>query len=155
VTGRVSLGRARLAGLAWYGCVILLVLFFWCGQAAAHQVNLSTARLTVGADRVVDVEVAMKGSDVDRAAGTSVYDTQTGLVRPDALAAGSAKVADYIAAHSAILAGDGGMCRPDPSTVSPDGDGVVTHTRWSCAQESGRLRYRSWSIRRLMLARWC
>ena len=39
----------------------------------------------------------MKGSDVDRVAGTNVYDTQTGLVRPDALAAASAKVADYVA----------------------------------------------------------
>ena len=48
----------------------------------------------------------MKGSDVDRVAGTNVYDTQTGLVRPDALAAVSAKVADYVGAHSAVLAGD-------------------------------------------------
>lgn len=135
--------RAALAGLARCGCVALFVLFFWFEQAAAHQVNLSTARITVGADRVVDVDVSMKGSDVDRVAGTNVYDTQTGLVRPDALAAASAKVADYVAAHSTVLAGDGGACRPDPRTVSPDGDGVIVHTRWSCAQESGRLRYRS------------
>ncbi len=34
-------------------------------------------------------------------------------------------------------------CSADPSTVSADGDGVVVHTRWSCAQQSGPLRYRS------------
>ena len=104
---------------------------------------MSTAHINIGADRVVDVDVAMKGSDVDRVAGTNVYDTQTGLVRPDALAAVSAKVADYVGAHTAVLAGDDGKCSSDPSTVSADGDGVVVHTRWSCAQESGRLRYRS------------
>jgi hydrogenase/urease accessory protein HupE len=135
--GRVGLGR--FPGLALFGCALFLLFF---SHAGAHQINLSTARLTVGADRVVDVEIAMKGSDVDRVAGTSVFDTQTGLVRPDALAAVSAKVADYIAAHSAVLAGDD-TCRADPSVVSPDADGVVVRTRWSCAQEGGRLRYRS------------
>jgi hydrogenase/urease accessory protein HupE len=134
--------RGALAGVAHFGCVVLLVLF-WCGHAAAHQVNLSTAHINIGADRVVDVDIAMKGSDVDRVTGTNVYDTQTGLVRPDALAAASAKVADYFAAHSAVLAGDERTCSSDPSTVSPDGDGVVVHTRWSCAQQSGPLRYRS------------
>jgi len=126
----------------WYHTVAFLILCLWSEQAAAHQVNLSTARITVGADRVVRVDIAMKGSDFDRLAGTNVYDTQTGLVRPDTLAAVSAKVADYVAAHSAVLAGDK-TCRSDPGSVSSDGDGVVVQTRWSCAQESGRLRYRS------------
>jgi hydrogenase/urease accessory protein HupE len=141
----VDLGRVGLGGWALYGLVALFSWsgFFWFGPAAAHQVNLSTARITVGADRVVDVDIAMKGSDVDRVAGTNVYDTQTGLVRPDALAAVSAKVADYIARHSAVLAGDDKRCSPDPSTVSPDADGVAIRTRWSCEQEGGRMRYRS------------
>ena len=134
--------HGALAGVAHFACLALVVLFC-SGPAAAHQVNLSTAHINIGADRVVDVDVAMKGSDVDRVAGTSVYDTQTGLVRPDALAAVSAKVADYVGAHTAVLVGDAGKCSSDPSTVSADGDGVVVHTRWSCAEQSGRLRYRS------------
>jgi hydrogenase/urease accessory protein HupE len=135
--------HARLAGSAICFVIVAFVTCLWCGHAAAHQVNLSTARITVGADRVVDVDVAMKGSDVDRVAGTNVYDTQTGLVRPEALADVSAKVADYVVAHSAVLAAEGRTCRPEPSTVSADADGVAVHTRWSCAGESGRLRYRS------------
>jgi len=143
--GRIGLGRAALARLALYGLIVLVFWsgFFWSGHAAAHQVNLSTARITVGADRMVDVDIAMKGSDVDRVAGTDVYDAQTGLVRPDALAAVSAKVADYIARHSTVSAGEARACSAEPSTVSPDADGVVVHTRWSCAQESGRMSYRS------------
>jgi hydrogenase/urease accessory protein HupE len=138
--GRTSLGCAGLAGLACYGAV---ALFFCSGDATAHQVNLSTTRITVGADRVVDVEVAMKGSDVDRAVGTNISDAQTGLVLPDALAAAATKVADYVVTHSAVLAADGRTCRPQPSTVSPDADGVSVRTSWSCAEERGRLRYRS------------
>src|SRR6185369_16349718 len=48
--------------------------------AAAHQVNISTARVEVRPDRVVAVEIALKGSDVDRLAGTHVFDEQSGTV---------------------------------------------------------------------------
>ena len=44
----------------------------------AHQVNLSTARVELRPQRLVAVEVALKGSDVDRLAGTHVFDAQTG-----------------------------------------------------------------------------
>jgi hydrogenase/urease accessory protein HupE len=141
MTGRSGLGRGGFAGLASFVCIAFYFLLL-SHHAAAHQINLSIARIIVGVDRVVDVEIAIKGSDVDRVAGTNVFDTQTGLVRADALAAASAKVADYIAAHSAVLAGDE-KCRADPSAISPDEDGVAVHTRWSCEQDGGRLRYRS------------
>jgi hydrogenase/urease accessory protein HupE len=134
---------AGLARSALYHAITLLIILFWFAHAVAHQVNLSTARITIGADGAVDVDVAMKGSDVDRVAGTNVYDTQTGLVRPDALAAYSAEIASYIATHSSVLAGDGRRCGSEPSSVSPDGDGVVVHTRWSCGPDSDRLRYHS------------
>jgi hydrogenase/urease accessory protein HupE len=123
--------------------IAFAMLAVWPGTAAAHQINLSTARITINADRTVDVDIAMKGSDVDRVAGTGVYDSQTGLVRPDALAAASAKVAGYIAAHSAVLTADGARCRASDSAVAPDDDGVVVHISWSCGQDSGALRYRS------------
>jgi hypothetical protein len=45
-----------------------------------HQINLSNVRVELQADRVVKVEVALKGSDADRAAGTKVFDEQSGLV---------------------------------------------------------------------------
>ncbi|MFL5251900.1 MAG: HupE/UreJ family protein [Rhodopila sp.] len=129
--------------MAAFAFVALVLLALWPEAAAAHQVNLSTARITVRADGIVDVDIAMKGSDVDRVAGTSVYDTQTGLVRPDALTAASARVAGYIVVHSAVLDSDGGRCNASDSTVAPDADGVAVHTAWSCGQDSGPLRYRS------------
>jgi len=141
--------RGNFAGTASHAVTASVLVVFWvlvvvwAGAASAHQVNLSTARITVNADHAVDVDVAMKGSDVDRAAGTSVYDTQTGLVRPDALAAASARIAGYIAAHSAVLAADGGRCHAGPAAVAPDDDGVVVRTSWSCGPGSDPLRYHS------------
>jgi hydrogenase/urease accessory protein HupE len=130
---------ARLAAVL----VVLAAAALWCGPAAAHQINLSNARITVSSDRSVDVEVAMKGSDVDRTAGTTVFDAATGLVRPNALAAASASVAAYVAGHAVVFGANGGHCRPGAGVVSADQDGVVIRTRWSCAGVAGQLRYRS------------
>src|SRR5262249_27572844 len=71
--------------------------------AQAHQVNLSSARIAIGPDRTVTVEVAMKGSDVDRVAGTSVYDKSADRVRRAAFAASAAPILAYIRGHTAVL----------------------------------------------------
>jgi hydrogenase/urease accessory protein HupE len=111
--------------------------------AHAHQVNLSTARIVVAHDRSVDVEIALKGSDVDRAAGTFVFDNATGLVRPAALAAAAAPVTGYVRGHTALTGAEGVSCRSGAGEVVPDGDGVVVRMRWFCADASDPLRYRS------------
>jgi hydrogenase/urease accessory protein HupE len=111
--------------------------------AQAHQINLTTARLALGADRTVEVEVAMRGSDADRAARTRVFDDASGLVRPGALAASVAPIVAYIKAHTAVLGANGVLCRPGADEVTPDGDGVMVRVAWSCAGVAGPLRYRS------------
>ena len=124
--------------------LVALVSFVGCSIAAqAHQINLTNARLVVLADRTVDVEVAMKGSDADRAVGTKVFDDATGLVQPAALAAASAPIAAYIETHTALLGEDGASCRPGAAKVAPDGDGVVVRVPWVCAGVADPLRYRS------------
>jgi hypothetical protein len=68
--------------------LVALASILGCSIAAhAHQINLTSARLRVSPDRTVEVEIAMKGSDADRVAGTRVFDDSTGLVRPAALTA--------------------------------------------------------------------
>jgi hydrogenase/urease accessory protein HupE len=114
-----------------------------CGSGEAHQINLSRARVVVNPGRTVDVEVAMKGSDVDRVAATKVSDERTGLVYPQALAAAAPAIAAYITSHAVVLGAKGALCRPGPSAVSPDQDGVIVRTRWDCAGIAGPLRYRS------------
>ena len=59
---------------------VLFAIGAFAPPAAAHQINLSNARVELEADRAVNVEVALKGSDVDRVAGTDVFEQQSGLV---------------------------------------------------------------------------
>jgi len=113
------------------------------GAAQAHQVNLSSARIIIDQDRAVEVKIALRGSDVDRVAGTSVFDDATGLVLPAALAAAAAPVAAYVTRHTAVTDADGVSCRPGAAGVAPDGDGVVIRIAWLCAGASDPLRYRS------------
>ena len=53
---------------SWATAVLAGLLVFWgmciCNVAAAHQVNLTSARIVLGPDRTVDVDIALKGSDV-------------------------------------------------------------------------------------------
>jgi hydrogenase/urease accessory protein HupE len=109
----------------------------------AHQINLTNARIAIGPDRTVDVEIAMKGSDVDRVAGTKVYDAVANRVRPAALAAAAAPILAYIRAHTAVVGGDGAICPSGTGTVAPDGDGVVVRIPWSCAGVADPITYRS------------
>lgn len=114
-----------------------------CRAALAHQVNLTSARIVPGSGRTVDVEVSLKGSDVDRVVGSHVFNLQTGLVDPGALASASGAVAAYVRAHTVVLGNGDEACRAGPASVAPDQDGVAVRMRWSCADVPGRLRYRS------------
>ena len=123
--------------------VILVLLLGGTIGAEAHQIDLTNARLVVSPDRTVEVEVAMRGSDVDRAVGTRVFDDASDLVQPSALAASSAPIVAYIEAHTAVLGADGRVCRPAPGGVTSEGDGVVVRIPWLCADVADPLRYRS------------
>jgi hydrogenase/urease accessory protein HupE len=111
--------------------------------ARAHQVNLSTARVTLGEDRVVAVEVALKGSDADRLAGTHIFDTQRDEVDPALAAASAAPIMAYISTHVAVTGLDGTACVPGTAKLAPDGDGVIFRNIFSCRNVTGDIVYRS------------
>jgi len=87
--------------------------------------------------------VAMKGDDADRVAHSHIVDDATGLVRGDALAHATAAIGAYVSANAVILGENGQLCDPDRPTVTPDNDGVDVRVRWSCASQTGKLRYRN------------
>ena len=125
---------------------ILCVLAVAIGTAApapAHQMNLSIARIAIGSDRSVTVAVTMKGSDIDRAAGTHVFDALSGLVRLEALSAAAAAIGGYTTQHSVVVGRYGTHCRPGSAEVQPDDDGVLVRVRWDCADVTDPLLYRS------------
>lgn len=111
--------------------------------AQAHQVNLSTARVTLGSDRGVAVEVGLKGSDADRLAGTSIFDAKRDQVDPALVAASAAPIIGYVNAHITVTGADGKPCLPGTATLVPDGDGVIFRNRFSCADVGGDIVYRS------------
>jgi hydrogenase/urease accessory protein HupE len=133
---------ARLGtGIAQLGAVILTILA--AVPANAHQINLTMASIVTNPDRTVDVEVSMKGGDVDRVAHSHIVDDASGLVREDALSGAAARIGAYVIAHAVILGEDGQLCESGHPTAAPDKDGVAIRTRWSCAAERGQLRYRN------------
>ena len=112
-------------------------------SAQAHQVNLSTARVTMGADRIVAAEVALKGSDADRLASTKVFDMQRDSVDPAQVAASAQQIIAYVSAHVAVTGRDGTPCAPGKAVLLPDGDGVVFRNIFSCGHVTGDILYRS------------
>jgi hydrogenase/urease accessory protein HupE len=135
-----------VSGLRAGAALALLILVAMGASAlpaAAHQINLSNARVELGPDRVVNVEVALKGSDVDRVAGTNVFEQISGLVDAARLAASKAPVAAYVSAHAVVQGADGAPCKAGPADVAPDQDGVIVRIVWSCQGVEGDLVYRS------------
>ena len=132
--------RLRAACLA---IAMALAMGGFAGKAAAHQINLSNARVELSPDRIASLEIALKGSDVDRVAGTHVFDDKSGLVDPARLAAAAAPIARYLTAHAVVEGADGRPCKAGPVALAPDQDGVVARFTWSCGDVAGDLVYRS------------
>jgi hydrogenase/urease accessory protein HupE len=130
--------RAALVLPAVFVCLIAIG-----ATAQAHQVNLSTARVELRPDRSVAVQVALKGSDADRLAGTQVYDAQKDITDPAKVAASAGAIAAYVSGHVGVAGADGKECARGPPAVAPDGDGVIVHIEFSCRDVPGDLVYRS------------
>jgi hydrogenase/urease accessory protein HupE len=128
------LSRTLLAGVIALGAVV---------AAQAHQVNLSTARVTLESDRSVNVEVGLKGSDADRLAGTRIFNAQRDQVDPALVAASATPIIAYVTAHIAVTGADGKACVPGTAALVPDGDGVIFRSRFSCRDVGGDIVYRS------------
>jgi hydrogenase/urease accessory protein HupE len=122
---------------------VLLVAAGAAAPASAHQINLTQARIAIGPERVVTVEIAIKGSDLDRVAGTDVFDAATGLVRADALAASATPITRYVVRHAVVLGENEARCRAGAAAVSADDDGVLVRVQWSCTAVADPLTYRS------------
>ncbi|OAF15506.1 hydrogenase/urease accessory protein [Bradyrhizobium centrolobii] len=111
--------------------------------ARAHQVNLSTARVALTADRTVTVEVALKGSDADRLVGTKISDATEDAVDPAGVDAAATSILAYIEAHLAVTGADGAACVAGTAAILADGDGVIYRNNFSCANVAGDIVYRS------------
>ncbi len=128
--------------MIFWRAVLLSAALLGIADAHAHQVNLSTARLTLNADRSVTVEIALKGSDVDRVAGTSIFDASDDAVDSARVAASAGTIIAYVTSHVAVTGG-GVACKAGEAKLFPDGDGVVLRETFSCGEVPGDIVYRS------------
>ena len=126
--------RGLLAAAVGLGVVV---------TAQAHQVNLSTARVVLAADRSVSVEVGLKGTDADRLAGTRIFDAERDQVDPALLAAAAAPIIGYLTGHVVVAGADGKACEPGTAALTSDGDGVIFRNHFSCRDVRGDIVYRS------------
>jgi hydrogenase/urease accessory protein HupE len=127
----------------WRGAVMIAIVIGGGAAVSAHQANLSTARVALARDRSVVIEVALKGSDVDRLVGTKVYHPEVDAVDPAAVAASSATILAYLTAHLAVTGADGRACPATAPAVIADDDGIVFRNTYSCADVVGDIVYRS------------
>ena len=132
--------RAGAIAIAW---AIMAAVSLCPTSLPAHQINLSNARIELKPDRMVRLEIALKGSDVDRVSGTKVFDPQSGLVDPARLSASSAAIAAYVTTHAVVHGADGTPCKASDAEIAPDQDGVIARLTWSCNAVEGELIYRS------------
>ena len=133
------IARAR-AAVPW---AIWAAIALWSTSLSAHEINLSTAHIELKPDRTVSLEIALKGSDADRVAGTRVFDQQSGQVNPARLAASRAAIAGYLVDHAVVYGADGTPCKAGAAEIAPDQDGVTARLTWSCNEVGGDLIYRS------------
>ena len=125
------------------GVMIAVVMLALVKAALAHQVNLSTARVTLSADRIVTVEVGLKGSDADRLAGTNIFDAQHDAVDPAKVASSAKPIIAYVSSQIAVSGLDGKACAAGTPGLVADGDGVVFRNSFSCRSVAGDIVYRS------------
>lgn len=129
---------------SWRGSLAaILTLLGLALPAWAHQINLSTARLASTDDRMVTVEIGLKGSDVDRLVGTKLYDAKEDTVDPAAVAAATPVILAYVTAHLAVRNAADIACPAGEAAILADGDGIIFRNTFSCATVAGDIIYRS------------
>jgi hydrogenase/urease accessory protein HupE len=121
--------------------MLLLALATIPPTALAHQANVSSAQVRIAADGVVQVEIGIRGSDIDEAAGTEVTNVLTDEARPEAVAAGAAAIGAYVSERVTVAGAT--PCPQGLPQVRPDGDGVAVRIDFACAGVAGPLSYRS------------
>jgi hydrogenase/urease accessory protein HupE len=142
MTGKRLLGAVLLL----LASVVVMPIVLITGTAHAHQVNLTNARIAIQGDEVA-VTIGIKGSDIDRAAGTAVYDHASGLVDASAVHDADAAIISYFSRKvsvGATIEAGGTACPLASTKAMPDRDGVAVMMDWDCTGiAGGEYAYRS------------
>ena len=120
----------------------LVVLFGLCASARAHDPGMTVATV-IADERETLVELSIKGSDLERAAGVELLDPG-GRVDPELLA-GAAAVRVHLRATAAIET-DSAVCPLEVVELVAVEDGVLAVLKAPCGTAEAGLSYRSWLL---------
>ena len=121
----------------------LVVLFGLCASARAHDPGMTVATV-IADERETLVELSIKGSDLERAAGVELLDPG-GRVDPELLAGAAAAVRVHLRATAAIET-DSAVCPLEVVELVAVEDGVLAVLKAPCGTAEAGLSYRSWLL---------
>ena len=125
--------------LVW-ALLALLVLVGLGAPARAHDPGMTLATV-IAEERETLIELSVKGSDLERAAGVDLLDPE-GRVDPERLAAAAVAVRAYLRATAAIEA-DSAVCPLKVVELVAVEDGVLAVLKAPCGTAEAGLTYRS------------
>ena len=121
----------------------LVVLLGLCASARAHDPGMTVATV-IADERETLVELSIKGSDLERAAGVELLDPG-GRVDPELLAGAAAAVRVHLRATAAIET-DSAVCPLEVVELVAVEDGVLAVLKAPCGTAEAGLSYRSWLL---------
>ena len=104
--------------------------------AQAHDIGISNVRIEV-LESGAEMELAVKGRDLEQAIGRSFVDPATDQVDAEALAAVADQVVAHVLARVSVAQADGVACAATADAPAPDADGVTAWIEWRC-EDAGR-----------------
>ncbi len=118
----------------------LLVLIGLCAPASAHDPGMTVATV-IAEERETLVELSIKGSDLERAAGVDLLDSG-GRVDPGRLAGAEPAIRAHLLATAAIEA-DSAVCPLEVVELAAVEDGILAVLKAPCGTAEAGLSYRS------------
>ena len=118
----------------------LVVLFSLCAPARAHDPGMTVATV-IAEERETLIEISIKGSDMERAAGVDLLDAG-GRVDPERLASAAVAVRAHLLATAAIES-DSTVCPLEVVELAAVEDGILGVLKAPCGTTEAGLSYRS------------
>ncbi len=125
-----------------WSCVLVLFLFLLSSNSQAHDIGVSSAEIFVSDNKIVDVSLAFKGIDLEKAIGTVFVDRRNDRVRVADLAVSAGAIQTYLR-QKIVVRADGKSCPMNVHLPEADRDGVVIGVRFFCPPATTRFEYAS------------
>jgi hydrogenase/urease accessory protein HupE len=123
-------------------CAVWMLFLALPLDAMAHQVFLSSARITENPGRQISVELSVEGTDLEKVFEVPLT-IRGGIVNPHELAKHQPKIVDYLMARMAVANSAGDSCHFMSKKTQESYNAVLLVTKWDCQKTAGELFYQT------------